>query len=441
MDLASYIAGAHPTLPHAEVDRLLSWLKGYDPAAPASSNLPSIELPFQRWYKFKEAFSPVLVLECISRLGFKPASCLDCFGGSGTTPLTCQFLGIHPVAIEVNPFLADLIEAKLQIYDLATLLEDYAQVIEVSNRTRFDLRTIRSAQWPQTLVEPGMNGRWIFPREVFRQILSLRYAIEQVRSERNSRLLRVLLGSILLDLSNVYVNGKGRRYRLSWKDRQKQANEVLPAFTAAFNQAYADVSTYTGRQTGNFTLHRGDARTEVKSIQEVDLVLFSPPYPNSFDYTDIYNIELWTLGYLAERRDNRLLREATLRSHVQIERDLSWDNVRSSHLAKTVKALRERADLLWSPAIPDMVGAYFADMSALLCGLRKKINPKGAVMMTVGNSRYAEVVIEVGKIIKEIAPAAGFVCESIESIRAMRTSAQQGGRLELSEDLVVLRPI
>ena len=35
----------------------------------------------------------------------------DPFGGSGTSALTCQFLGIQPVTIEVNPFLADLIAA------------------------------------------------------------------------------------------------------------------------------------------------------------------------------------------------------------------------------------------------------------------------------------------------------------------------------------------
>ena len=43
--------------------------------------------------------------------------CLDPFGGSGTTALACQFLGTEPITIEVNPFLADLIEAKLTDYD------------------------------------------------------------------------------------------------------------------------------------------------------------------------------------------------------------------------------------------------------------------------------------------------------------------------------------
>ena len=66
----------------------------------------------------------------------------------------------------------------------------------------------------------------------------------------------------------------------------------------------------------------GDTRKRMADLDgPFDLILFSPPYPNSFDYTDIYNLELWVLGYLASAEDNLTLRRATLRSHVQIKRD------------------------------------------------------------------------------------------------------------------------
>src|SRR5688572_24913030 len=97
------------------------WIATHNASAPASSNQASGELPFQRWFKFKEAFSPRFVLESFEILGRSPRRCLDCFGGSGTTPLTCQFTGISSVTIEVNPFLADLIEAKLSTYNIDQL--------------------------------------------------------------------------------------------------------------------------------------------------------------------------------------------------------------------------------------------------------------------------------------------------------------------------------
>src|SRR5438067_1335764 len=85
-------------------------------------------MPFQRWFKFKEAFSPLLVLDCIARMKQPPQVCVDAFGGCGTTGITCQFAGVKPVLIEVNPFMADLAEAKLSSYNLDQLQADYIRV-------------------------------------------------------------------------------------------------------------------------------------------------------------------------------------------------------------------------------------------------------------------------------------------------------------------------
>lgn len=424
----------------AERRSFSAWLKGLVDGAPISSNLPSQNLPFQRWYRFKEAFSPLMVAESLNGLGFWPQTCLDCFGGSGTTALTCQFLGIEPTTIEVNPFLADLIEAKLASYDRATLVNDFAGVVKKSVARSVDLRTIRHKAWPTTMVEPGVGERWIFPRETFRRVLTLRQAIDEVDNPVHRRLLRVLLGSILVDMSNVVISGKGRRYRGNWRAQQKSPRDVIDAFQSAFQAALFDITAHGSRACDTYHVLRGDARAKIDEVEQVDVALFSPPYPNSFDYTDIYNVELWVLGYLNSRADNTQLRNATLRSHVQIHRDMSWEGLDSKRLHKTVHALKRQGEKLWDPLIPDMVGAYFCDLVAILKSLRAKLNPRGAVLMTVGDSRYVDVLIDVGDILRELAPGAGYVCEAVTPIRAMKTSAQQGWQVSLSEDLVRLRP-
>jgi DNA modification methylase len=80
------------------------------------TNSGAEKLPFQSWRHFKEAFAPELVARAISESGRLLKRCIDPFGGSGTTALACQFLGVEPITIEVNPYLADLIEAKLASY-------------------------------------------------------------------------------------------------------------------------------------------------------------------------------------------------------------------------------------------------------------------------------------------------------------------------------------
>jgi hypothetical protein len=207
------------SLMHAS-DRLTAskWLSQIDAGEMPSSNVEAQDLPFQRWYRFKEAFSPRFVSAAIASLDKRPHICVDPFGGSGTTALTSQFLGVRPATIEVNPFLADLIEAKLCSYDVRALAGDFARVMEWSKRLKVNPSALLASA-PPTFVQPGVDDRWIFDRAIAKRLLGYREAIDTLRSSENKRLFRVVLGSIAVRLSNVVISGKGRRYRSNWEDR------------------------------------------------------------------------------------------------------------------------------------------------------------------------------------------------------------------------------
>jgi hypothetical protein len=414
-----------------------NWLTSLDEDAPISSNQPALQTPFQRWFKFKEAFSPQFILECVKSMARFPKACLDPFGGSGTTALTCQLLGVQPTTIEVNPFLADLITSKLHSYDLPKLKQDYLTVLDVAGKMKVNPATLlREA--PETLVEPGRDSRWIYSRGAAERILGLREAISFVSSDSHRALFLVALGSVLVSVSNVVVNGKGRKYRNGWETKQKFGADVDRAFRDAFLVIYTDLTKFSSATRTNFTVHCGDSRRLIPQCDLVDLVIFSPPYPNSFDYTDIYNLELWMLGYLSNRADTTGLRNRTLRSHLQIRRDFSTDELSSSELARTHRALDRRRDDLWDENIPEMVLAYFSDMQVILKEVRAKLNRGGKAFLAVGNSKYGGVMIDTAKILTELAPAVGFKFCRSEAMRSMRSSAQQGGREELNESLIVL---
>jgi len=138
-----------------------SWFARHEFLGPASTNQDSHDLPFQRWYRFKEAFAPRAVVEAFSALPVRPQTCIDPFGGSGTTSLTAQFLGVRPTTVEVNPFLADLIEAKLTTYLPNRLIRAFRAVVDDAANMEPDPSVILAAA-PPTFVEPGVAGRWIF---------------------------------------------------------------------------------------------------------------------------------------------------------------------------------------------------------------------------------------------------------------------------------------
>lgn len=402
------------------------------------TNAGADELPFQGWRRFKEAFAPELIHRAISESAIPVRRCVDPFGGSGTTALACQFLGIHPVTVEVNPYLADLIEAKLTTYDVDMLARDFAALVRAANKRRLNPQKFFQGA-PPTFVEPGVGGRWIFDAPVAARLAAYVASLSLIDNVPNQRLLRVLLGGVLIDMSNVVVSGKGRRYRRGWQDRRKPAIDLDNAFCEAVEKAVGDILRYASRAERRFTVLRGDARRLVNKIRSVDIAIFSPPYPNSFDYTDVYNVELWGLGYLQQAQHNTRLRQATISSHVQIKRRFLQPPTGSSLLNRTVHGLQAERDNLWDNRIPDMVGAYFADMVQVLNAIVGRLPNKGQIWMVVGDSKYAGVPIPVADILVELAPSIGSRLVAKEPFRSMRTSVQQGNSPSLAETLLVLR--
>jgi hypothetical protein len=337
------------------------------------------------------------------------------------------------MAIEVNPYLADLIEAKLTPVDGQLVGMRLAEVLATA-------RSVDPVSYyfggPRTLVEPGVKGRYLFSAKVASRLASLVDAVLRIRAEPVSRLLRVLLGSAALEVCNATVSGKGRRYRGNWKDRSVGPSDLDRHFVSAIEAAVFDATRYARRRSLAFKLIRGDARIELKTVDEVDLAVFSPPYPNSFDYTDVYNIELWVLGYLRSPDQNIQLRHSTLRSHVQIKRDMS--STALTPLAMSAIEQLRSAPNLWDRNIPDMIGAYFDDLRCVMVELRRMLPSHGRVYMVVGDSRYSGVNIPVAAGLAQTAPELGYQVLGVEPFRSMRVSPQQGGRQELAESLIIL---
>ena len=402
---------------------------------PCASKERRPTIPFSKWRHFKEAFSPEIVYEAISSCNVTAHSCIDPFGGSGTTALACQLAGIAPTIIEVNPYLADLIEAKLQLYDIERLVRDLATLLHIADAIDPAERT---RQLPATFIEPGIKGRWIFDKDVANRILCIALASDALELESHRRLFRALLGGTLIPLSNVIVNGKGRRYRGGWEKSRRSAADVDLLFSEAVSTAIQEIRRHENRAYSSYTLVRGDCREAIAGLGPFDLAVFSPPYPNSFDYTDVYNIELWMLGYLSAASQNRSLRQSTLSSHVQIYRDFVSPPVGSQQLDDTIASLQSKAEHLWNKHIPTMIGAYFAEMINLVNALKLALTPGGQIWIVVGDSKYAGIGIAVGSILAELALVNGLNVRRLERLRKMRTSAQQGGQMQLAESLLVL---
>lgn len=411
-----------------------NWLESYAEAAPTSSNQGTANIPFQRWFHFKEAFSPKFVADTLGSLPYKVDRCLDPFGGSGTTAVTCRMLGISSDVVEVNPFLADLIEAKLTPVPAASFCASYDRLLSDLEIEPGDSLPIEGM--PPTMTEPGVKGRYVFAADVYATIRAIVRASAAL-SPDEARLLRVLLGSVLVPNSNVTINGKGRRYRRGWETRPRSAADLIASLDDAVDMAAADLTSYSGPLQGRHVVHRGDARSALACVEHADVAIFSPPYPNSFDYTDVYNLELWMLGYLKSGPDNRMLRHRTLRSHVQMKWRETQRVAASKALEGTLDALRRARSDLWNPHIPEMIGFYFDDLTTIFTQLRRILAPGRHAVVAIGDSQYAGIHVDVASILVECVQPLGFRLTESGAIRSMRNSSQHGGGFELSEHCLV----
>ena len=413
-----------------------SWTGNRQPKS-LGTNAGAPPLAFQNWRRIKEAFAPELVARAVAEttasLGRPVRTCIDPFAGSGTTPLACQFLGVTPTAIEVNPFLSDLIEAKLNPVNGQTVAARLSEILATTH-VHDPGSYYRGA--PPTFVEPGVKGRYLFPHDVASRIAGLLDAILDTEDVVLRRFFRILLGNAAVEVCNATVSGKGRRYRPNWETRQSTPSELDDVFASSVRAAVYDSLRFARRKTLSYTVTRGDALRALETIDHMDLAVFSPPYPNSFDYTDIYNIELWMLRYLKHVDDNRQLRTRTMRSHVQIKREMAC-GAPPAIIQESIERLR-RAQGLWNPWIPQMIGAYFSDLTSATKELRRMLPDRGRVYAVLGDSRYAGVHIPVIEGFARRASELGFDVVRIEPLASKRTSPQHGGRRELGESLLTL---
>lgn len=394
-------------------------------------------LAFQSWHRFKEAFPPELIQRVLGEEREIPESCLDPFGGSGTTALASQFLGVSSTTIEVNPFLVDVIRAKVESYDTDLLVRDLGVVCRNAAKADADPAS-QFGTLPPSFLEPGANGeRWLYDAEVAEQLARLLSAIVELAIPSHRRLFKVLVGGLLAEVSNVVVSGKGRRYRRDWQERRRPAGAVMALFAKRAQGAIGDVHRFADRPNVRAEVRHEDARV-MRSRRMHEIAIFSPPYPNSFDYTDVYNLELWMLGYLQAASENRELRESTLTSHVQLHRDYAAAPSGSPLLDQTQEQLQALADGLWNRSIPAMVGGYFADLLAVMAKVRVRLRKGGRCCIVIGDSRYGGVLVPSAKILAQLIVERGWEICSEEPVRAMRSSAQQGGTTDLEETLLIL---
>ena len=382
----------------------------------------SADFARHRWFNYKEGFSPVLVDRIFSEYSLDTNSVVcDPFCGAGTTLAVAKAKGMQSVGFEVNPFAAFITKVKTGNYtdsDFTTFAEYIAALGEID------------ATSPQELPENEYLNR-IFEPEMLLSQLNIREHLQGL-PECNAKQLLYFAWLCTLEQCSLFRKaGNGLKKKAKGPDYTPGG-----AFTFAYdkikNKAAAIAEDYSVEDNGPVpSLHVESAvnlgqRTDKETL---DLVLFSPPYANCFDYTKIYYLELWFGGFISSAAEQKSIRMKSIRSHCHA----TWpERYTAFHLPELndqlLPLLKEQK--LWTDKIPGMLNGYFADMEETLRQIYAALKPGGHCAIVVSNSAYAGVVVPTDLFLAMIAEKLGFEVEEIEVERLIITSSQQYKKTE-----------
>jgi hypothetical protein len=387
-------------------------------------------LPRHRWYRFKEGFSAGLVTSFVKNYfpTRKDGWLLDPFLGSGTTALQGASLGVNVCGVEANPFMTFLSRVKTADYSALRNVEGIALGC-MSHRTREDRFRLPNYT---TLVQKRGLKKWLLNRGVALRFEQLRTGISTVKNSKAQNLLLLALIASVEEVANARKDGKCWRYRTNWRERKFNSKSLEEAFAAKIIAFGEDISQFPSVK-GEVRISKGDARNLWKHLSlsgKIDGILTSPPYLNSFDYTDIYRPELMLLSEANSAKQLRELRFSTLRSHVQV----AWlpsQPLEISLLKKTIKDVGRQQ--LWCQRIPQMINGYFVDLDRVIAECSKKLNKGAFAGFVVADSAYGGVVVPVSLILVELLERRGFV---VKEVRRYRNNPGNGHHQQRSQEML-----
>jgi hypothetical protein len=206
-------------------------------------------------------------------------------------------------------------------------------------------------------------------------------------------------------------------------------DEVRSAFRSAAEVILDDLPRMAGRDVGLGQVIRGDARSLPLATATVGGAVFSPPYPNRYDYTAIYQLELAVGGFVEDAVALRTVRKSLLRSHLEAPAPHSpaFADGAVVSVLHAIIAAADKSEVAGGRTIR-MLAGYFEDMAAVLAELARVLRPGAPAACVVATQTYFGVAVPTDVLLASLARRVGLEVEGVWVLRRKRVAVQQRTR-------------
>ncbi len=351
------------------------------------------------WLRLTPAYSVRLVEEILNNLDYTPCCVMEPFSGTGTTELVCANKGISSFALDINPFLVWLGNAKLHLY-LESKIHEF---LCIANDLMENINDFCPAGLP-----PIHNiHRWWKPSQAD-FLARLKTAIKHIADKEVSQLLTIAFCRILIELSNAAFN----HVSTSFKDDNNSTFSIADARKTflLICEMIAKSAASQPCAASKVLLH--DSRSiPCACTGTYDTVITSPPYPNRISYIRELRPYMYWLEYLETSEQAGSLDWKAIGGTWGRATSLLGTWKSNQTLPKYVYEVADKiahADNKSAKLMANYVLKYFEDMHQHLASAYAGLIPKGKAFYIIGNSNFYGITVPAEEIYHDMMQDIGF---------------------------------
>ena len=364
------------------------------------------------WLRLTPAYSVRLVNEILNGYDDKSLNIFDPFSGTGTTGIVAAKRGHMSVLNEINPFLVWLANQKTKNYtdiERKKTLNIFTNIIK-----NIDVY-INKENWCPDIFK---IDRW-WNKETLNILAAIRASIVGNIGEpelcNGYSLIWIAFCKIIIETSSASFNHVSMSFKSESLKYEKEQIIIL------FSQIMHSIVESTKDDiVGQISIINSDSRT-MEGIDDVDVVITSPPYPNRISYIRELRPYMYWLKFIESTTDSSDIDWKSIGGTwgAATSKLLSWkpeSDINFKYLKETVYLI-EKTNEKNSKLMSIYVYKYFYDMFCHITNLYTVLNDSADIYYIVGNSTFFQVNVDSDNLYKKMFEMAGFSAISSQVIR------------------------